>query len=81
MILSAAFVLHIEAGKAINVLTRIAGIFMLTDAHMGAACGTTLERRFPIARVIKARCSFLLESYPPFGEKTYVLSRPDWSHW
>lgn len=62
MIPSAAFVVQIEAGNTINVLTRIGGIFMLTDVHVGAACGTTLEPRLPIAWVIKARCSVLTES-------------------
>lgn len=77
-VLSAAFVVQIEAGNVINVLTKIGGTLMLTDSHMGAACGTTLEGRLPITQVIKARCSFLLVSEPPFVEKAYVLLRPDW---
>lgn len=61
-ILSAAFVVQIEAGHAINVLTRVGGTLMLRDSHVGAACGTSLEGRLPITQVIKARCSFLLAS-------------------
>lgn len=61
-ILSTAFVVQIEAGNAVNVLTRTESIFMLTDAHVGTTCGTTFEGRLPVAQVIKARCSFLLES-------------------
>lgn len=62
MILSAAFMVQIEAGNAINVLTRFGGIFLSTDVHVGATCGTTLEGRLPVARVMKDRCFFLLMS-------------------
>lgn len=50
-ILSAAFVVHVEAWNAVNVLTRTEDINRCTPGCLVAAC--SLEGRLPIGWVIK----------------------------